>query len=208
MSLEYQNAAEEDGVSSGVDTGTERTDDASADEESAVDLPLDQVFETLKNERRRTVLRYLDAHDGTVSLGDLAEKVAAIENDKPVNQVTSRERKCAYVGLYQCHLPKMDDMDIVEYNQNRGRISVGPNAGQLERYLDYEEATERPWQLYYGAVSALGFTLVTLTALVTGAGLTAVASVASLLALAVVAVVHAMVDAESPATLRSLVDGY
>jgi hypothetical protein len=193
-------------VSSGVDTGTEQTDDADVDEESAVDLPLDQVFETLKNERRRTVLRYLDTHDGTVALGDLAEKVAAIENDKPVGRVTSRERKCAYVGLYQCHLPKMDDMDIVEFNQNRGRISVGPNAGQLERYLDWEESTERPWQLYYGAVSALGFTMVTLTALGTGAGLTAVASVASLLALAVVAVVHATVDAGSPATLRSLVD--
>ncbi|PSP49506.1 hypothetical protein BRC67_10995 [Halobacteriales archaeon QH_3_68_24] len=105
----------EDGVPSGTDTdvGTEQTTAAeSAEEETAAELPLDQVFEILKNKRRRTVLRYLKGRDGPVALGDLAEEVAAVENDTPVAQVTSRERKCAYVGLYQCHLPKMDDMPL------------------------------------------------------------------------------------------------
>jgi hypothetical protein len=197
-----------DGVSNGVDADVdaenERADGADAGEEAVVDLPLDQVFEILKNERRRTVLRYLDEHDGTVALGDLAEEVAAIENDTPVSQVTSRERKCAYVGLYQCHLPKMDDMDIVEFNQNRGLIALGPNADQLERYLDWEETSERPWPLYYGTAGAAGLTLVTLTALGTGAGAVAVASVASLLALAGVAVAHATSDGESAVALPSL----
>jgi hypothetical protein len=201
----------EDGASNGVDaevdTEIEESDGASADEESVVELPLDQVFEILKNERRRTVLRHLDDHDGTVALGTLAEEVAAIENDTPVSQVTSRERKCAYVGLYQCHLPKMDDMGIVDFNQNRGKIAVGPNVDQLERYLDWEEeSTGRAWPLYYGGVSALGLTLVTLTALGTGAGITAVASVVSLLALAGVAVAHAVTGAESAVALPSLAD--
>lgn len=197
-----------DGVSNGVDADVDAENESAdgADEDAVVDLPLDQVFEILKNERRRTVLRYLDDNEGTVALGNLAEEVAAIENAKPVSQVTSRERKCAYVGLYQCHLPKMDDMDIVEFNQNRGLIAVGPNADQVERYLEGEGTSERPWPLYYGAVSAAGLILVALTALGTGAGAVAVASVASLLALAGVAVAHATSDAESAAALSSLAD--
>jgi len=127
-----------------------------AEPEQVADLPLDHVFEILKNERRRTVLHYLQEHGGTVSLGELAEHVAAVENGTTVAQVTSNERKCVYVGLYQCHLPKMDDMDIVEFNQNRGRISLGPNAAQLYEYLEESGDIDRPWPLYYGSLTGVG----------------------------------------------------
>lgn len=130
-----------------------------AQEDASRDLPLDQIFEILKNERRRTVLHYLHEQDETVSLGELAEYVAAIENDKEVPKVTSNERKCVYVGLYQCHLPKMDNMGIVEFNQNRGRISLGPNADQLDKYLGQSGESERPWPAYYGSVAVGGFAL-------------------------------------------------
>jgi len=187
----------EDGVPSGTDTdvGTEQTTAAeSAEEEPAAELPLDQVFEILKNKRRRTVLRYLKGRDGPVALGDLAEEVAAVENDTPVAQVTSRERKCAYVGLYQCHLPKMDDMNIVEFNQDRGRIETGPNAERVEQYLDWGETDERPWPLYYGAASGAGVALVGVAALAAGPALAVAASLLSLLSVAAVAGAHALRD--------------
>ncbi|WP_135364030.1 DUF7344 domain-containing protein [Halosimplex halophilum] len=135
---------------------TESVPEEAADSEEVADLPLDHVFEILKNERRRTVLHYLQEHGGTVSLGELAEHVAAVENGTTVAQVTSNERKCVYVGLYQCHLPKMDDMDIVEFNQNRGRISLGPNAVQLYEYLEESDGADRPWPLYYGSLTGAG----------------------------------------------------
>ncbi|WP_436910139.1 DUF7344 domain-containing protein [Halosimplex marinum] len=135
---------------------TESVPEEEADSAEVADLPLDHVFEILKNERRRTVLHYLREHGGTVSLGELAEHVAAVENDTTVAQVTSNERKCVYVGLYQCHLPKMDDMDIVEFNQNRGRISLGPNAAQLYEYLEESDDVDRPWPLYYGSLAGAG----------------------------------------------------
>ena len=135
---------------------TESVPEDETDSEQVADLPLDHVFEILKDERRRTVLHYLQDHGGTVSLGELAEHVAAVENGTTVAQVTSNERKCVYVGLYQCHLPKMDDMDIVEFNQNRGRISLGPNALQLYEYLEESDAVARPWPLYYGSIAGAG----------------------------------------------------
>jgi len=101
-------------------------------------VDIDQVFEILKNQRRRHVLRYLDAVDGEVPLSELAERIAAWESDKEVGRITSQERKRVYVELYQCHLPKMDDVDAVAYNKQRGRIARGENAALFCHYLPGE----------------------------------------------------------------------
>ncbi|WP_255149590.1 DUF7344 domain-containing protein [Halorarius halobius] len=98
-------------------------------------LPLDQVFDVLKNERRRLVLRYLKRNDQPVSTSDLAEHVAAHETGKSIEQISSDERKRAYVGLYQCHLPKMDSMDVVEFNKSRGIVRLGENGSCVDPYL-------------------------------------------------------------------------
>jgi hypothetical protein len=112
-------------------------------------LPLDQVFSVLKNERRRRVLELLQDADGTVSLSDLAEEIAAMENDKEVAQITSSERKRVYVGLYQCHLPKMDSMGVVSFNKPRGLIELGENVDVFYEYLDTADESEpRPWHRY------------------------------------------------------------
>jgi len=141
--------------------GADATTDATPDEpptDGAEDLSLDLVFEILKNSRRREVLRYLKEHRERVTLSELAEHVAAIENDTTVQALSSQQRKRVYVGLYQCHLPKLDDMDVVEFNQSRGHVELGPNARQLDKYLylDAEKDDDRPWYRYYLGVSALG----------------------------------------------------
>ena len=125
--------------------------------EESEPLPLDIVFEILKNKRRRLVLRYIkDEDDPPVDLGELAEHVAALENDKSVSALTSGERKRVYVGLYQCHLPKMDDADIVDFNRNRGTIELGENADQLDEYLDNESDESTVWPRYYLSITLIG----------------------------------------------------
>ncbi|MFT4885563.1 MAG: hypothetical protein ACI8U4_003089, partial [Natronomonas sp.] len=123
-------------------------------EQPSETLPLDQVFGILKNQRRRYVLKYLYESDGAVSLSDVAERIAAWENDKEVRQITSSERKRVYVGLYQCHLPKMDAVDVISFNKPRGIIELGGNATGLYRYLDTDDETEEPpWHHYSVAIS-------------------------------------------------------
>jgi hypothetical protein len=134
-------------------------DSSSADrgEPEPEDLSLDVVFEVLKNQRRRYVLRHLKEREEIVSLGALAEHVAAQENDKSVDTITSDERKRVYVGLYQCHLPKMDDMGIVEFNRDRGRVALTDTATELDEYLNVGTEEEgRDWYRYYGALSGIG----------------------------------------------------
>jgi len=176
---------------------TEPTDDQSspADEK----LSLDYVFEILKNERRRRVLAYLREHDERVTLSDLAEHIAALENDTDVASITSSQRKRVYVGLYQCHLPKMDDMDVVDFNQNRGIIERGPNAEQLYEYLDNGSEDRTDWPKYYLATAVAGIAYSGL-ALAGAVGSAVVASIGFLVlctAMGGCAVAHTMAATET-----------
>ncbi|WP_049920216.1 DUF7344 domain-containing protein [Halobiforma nitratireducens] len=130
------------------------------DEEDDERLSKDVIFELLKNRRRREVLAYLLEAEETVTLGELAEQIAAWENDTEVNALSSDQRKRVYVALYQTHLPKMDDAGIVEYDQDRGLISLSDNADLLMMYLDTESHQQDRWDRWYGALSAIGVVLV------------------------------------------------
>ncbi|RQH00370.1 DUF7344 domain-containing protein [Natrarchaeobius oligotrophus] len=129
----------------------------SADDEG---LSKDVIFELLKNRRRREVLAYLLEAEETVTLGELAEQIAAWENDTEVNALSSDQRKRVYVALYQTHLPKMDDAGIVEYDQDRGLITLSDNADLLMMYLDTDSHQQDRWDRWYGAVSVVGVALI------------------------------------------------
>lgn len=112
---------------------------ASVQEPPERDLPLDLTFEILKNRRRRTVLEYLRNESDTVTVGELAEHIAAIENDTTVQQLNAQQRKRVYIGLYQCHLPKLDDAYVVDFNDSRGLVTLTETAEPLYDYLDTAE---------------------------------------------------------------------
>ncbi|WP_049972902.1 DUF7344 domain-containing protein [Haladaptatus cibarius] len=100
------------------------------------ELSKDKIFHILQTQRRRHALRYLKEHDGAVEMRDLAEQVAAWENDTTLQALASDERQRVYIALYQSHLPKLDNEGIIEYNQSRGIVERGPLADQFDPYLD------------------------------------------------------------------------
>ncbi len=97
----------------------------------------DDVFHLLQNGRRRSALRYImDRPDQDVyEMRDIAEQVAAWENDKPVSQISSAERQRVYIALYQSHLPKLDEKDVIDYNQNRGTVTPTEHLPDVSVYL-------------------------------------------------------------------------
>jgi hypothetical protein len=106
---------------------------------STESLSLNERFEILKNERRRHVLDSLSSVDDSVALSTLADQIAAIENDTTVEAVSSAERKRVYVALYQFHLPKMDRMGVVEYDKDRGKVSLTDNGRSLYQAHEAEQ---------------------------------------------------------------------
>jgi len=127
-----------------VTTSTSEPLPAESETDEASDAPpepsLDLIFEILKNSRRREVIKYLRERDERVSLSDLAEHVAAVENGITTAELSSSQRKRVYVGLYQCHLPKMDDAGVIDYERSRGTIELRPASSQCFVYLDVDRA--------------------------------------------------------------------
>lgn len=105
-------------------------------------LSKSEIFELLSAERRQEVLKYLDNNDGRADLGELAEHVAGLECGCDPGQLSSQQRKRAYVGLYQCHLPKMADAGVIDYDSNRGTIALNERSVRLLKYLYFEEREE------------------------------------------------------------------
>jgi hypothetical protein len=99
-------------------------------------LTKDKIFHILQTQRRRHALRYLKEHDTPVEMRDLAEQVAAWENDTTVQALASNERQRVYIALYQSHLPKLDEEGIIEYNKSRGIVERGQLADEFDPYLD------------------------------------------------------------------------
>lgn len=129
--------------------------DATPNADEGNSLSKDTIFELLKNQRRRYVLHYLSIEPGPVRLRDLAERIAAWENDKSVSTITSDERKRVYVGLYQCHLTKMDEAGVVRFDQDRGYVERADGASLLYEYLDPNRPAEDGWSVrYLGLASA------------------------------------------------------
>lgn len=162
--------------SSTAQSTTQDEQDLEVQEESVADqaevedeetLSLNVVYDILKNKRRRHVLHLLEEAEDSTTLGDLAEQIAAIENDKPRTHLNAQERKRVYVGLYQCHLPRMDDAGVIDFDGDRGTVELGEYSDQVYEHLqtaeDDEEAVE--WPKYYGlygvggAVLGTGFAL-------------------------------------------------
>lgn len=148
--------------------------DASAAGAGGVDgrtaLTKDDLFDVLQNGRRRRVLRILRGATGPVDVRDVAERVAAWENGKPVDAVASQERQRAYIALYQSHLPKLDEAGAVDYERSRGVVERLPVADQFDPFLDAEfgsavgEAATSDARLndtvrYCGAATVLGAAL-------------------------------------------------
>ncbi|ELY48960.1 DUF7344 domain-containing protein [Natronolimnohabitans innermongolicus] len=145
---------------SSIDTSLPDEIASVADEDEEQRLSKDVIFELLKNRRRREVLAYLLESDDTVTLGELAEQIAAWENDTEVSALSSDQRKRVYVALYQTHLPKMDDAGIVEYDQDRGLISLSDNADLLMMYLDTDSHQQDRWDRWYAGMSVVGAAVV------------------------------------------------
>ena len=157
-------------------------------------LSKSQVFDAAKNLRRRYALYYLKCEDEPVELGELAEQIAAWENDTTVEGVTAEQRKSVYSALYQTHLPKLEDAGVVRYDRGANVVRFTEDAADLDLYLASDRRTTVRWERLYLGAGAVAAASVTLCGLDVGpfaavSGLSLAAAIA--LAVLALGVVHA-----------------
>lgn len=173
-----------------VDDGGERKAPSDGQEGLAdATLDNDELFHLLQSERRRRTIRYLLAADAeTIVMRDVAEAVAAEENDTTVALLGSADRQRVYITLYQSHLPQLADAGVITYDQDRGEITPTPLIEAFEMHLgdrssDDVDRTKHVW-------GATGFGLGTLLtlALVPALGAVVTLGVVVLITAAVLAI--------------------
>lgn len=101
--------------------GENRAADSSLESEKTKD----EVYFALSNYRRRFVLDHLAEHERPCQLRELVEALAAWENSIDPVMTSSVQRKRAYVSLRQTHLPKLDELDLVDFDAGRGTVAIG-----------------------------------------------------------------------------------
>jgi len=79
---------------------------------------LDGFLFLLANKRRRMTIRYLREHDSV--------KLRALANVITAHDSCTATASNVYVNLYQDHAPKLDNEDVIEYDDSAKAISRGP----------------------------------------------------------------------------------
>jgi len=124
------------------------------------ELSKGDVFEVLRNQRRRYVLHYLKGDGGPVELGDLAQQVAAWEYETTTEEVTPAQRKRVYTTLQQTHLPKMDEVGILAFDSDHGVIQSTDRTHDISVYLEIVPGHEFAWRELYLSLGAISCALV------------------------------------------------
>lgn len=125
-------------------------------------LSNEDIYDILSDTRRRYALHYLKQCDEPVDVRTLAEQIAAWENDKPVADLSSQERKRVYISLYQSHLSTLDEQGIVEYDEDAGVVTLSEEFRDVDIYLEVVPEQSIPWSYYYVGLSLAGFLTVML----------------------------------------------
>ncbi len=122
------------------------------------DLAPVDIHDVLSNERRQLILRFLREAGGLLTARELSERIAEVETGEspPPRNI----RQSAYVSLHQTHLPKLDELDIVEYDQSAKTVQLNDRAKQVSVYLETVPRYGISWSEYYLGVALLGLLLV------------------------------------------------
>jgi hypothetical protein len=105
------------------------------EDERSRQLAETELYTLPSQQRRRSALRILQAESATITAIALARYVAESEYEDPSDE-TLRD---VHTTLYHGHLPKLEDADVITYDQDDGTVRRGPNFAALVDRLEPEE---------------------------------------------------------------------
>ena len=111
-------------------------------DDCAESLTTDQAFDLLGDGTRRRALAELQATDGAMSLDELAEATASRAEDVPSERVPADRWEQTAASLHHCHLPKLADAGIVEYDLAENYVEPTDEVEALEPYFEVIETEE------------------------------------------------------------------
>lgn len=97
--------------------------------------PLRRILISLQDAHRRYLLYHLQAEDGS-DLEHAARCVAAWDHECDPADVPTDLHDRIKAELYHSHLPKLADLNIVDYDERSGTIRLRDPPNKLDDFLD------------------------------------------------------------------------
>ena len=104
------------------------------------DLDDATVFDILGNERRRTCLHCLAEHETALPVSELGKQVARAVADAETDGDELYDS--VYISLCQTHLPRLDAVGLIEYEQDRKRVRQGPRFDAIRDQFEAARTVE------------------------------------------------------------------
>lgn len=124
-------------------------------ETSAGELEETQIHEVLRNDRRRLTIRCLrEAEEDRLDLGELSEQVASLETDQ--SPPPQDKRQSVYVSLQQTHLPKLADLEVVDYDTEHKSVALRDRVEEIEVYMEVVPQYGLSWGEFYFGLGLVG----------------------------------------------------
>ena len=131
-------------------TGTDHATGASAVHETEPlfeDVCGNDLFDVLGNQRRRYIICYVAVEAEPVPWRELAEQIAAWEDDTTREQVPGSKYQSVYNSLYQSHLPRLASAGLVEYDQSENLVYATDRLAEVESVVSSTDQPGRAWGL-------------------------------------------------------------
>ncbi len=114
-----------------------------------------EIHDVLRNDRRRLTLDALrDADRDGLSVRELSEEIAATETDE--RPPPRDKRQSVYVSLLQTHLPKLDELGIVAYDEDDKEVRLRDRAREVAVYTEVVPAYGLSWGEFYVGLGLVG----------------------------------------------------
>lgn len=139
-------------------------------ETQADDLPESEIHHVLSNERRRMVIEILE-EDGSIGLRELSEQIASQETGE--SPPPRDARRSVYVSLKQTHIPKLEELKIISYDEDAKEVNQEEHASDVAVYMEVVPKYGLAWSEFYFALGLLGL----LSTLAAGQGIPPFATV-------------------------------
>jgi len=124
------------------------------------DWSRDTLFEVLSNSRRRYILSRIRSADEPVELSEIAREIGAQEHGISPAELDQNAKKRVYVSLYQTHVPKLESVGLVKYDDESKTVAVTERTGEVDRVLGAVPPAYR-WYHINGAISVVSATAIT-----------------------------------------------
>ena len=110
---------------------------------------MEEAYDVLANGRRRKLLEILDSNGDSIEVSKLAGLIAAWENNSSMDEVTCREQKIVYTALTQRHLPRLERMNVVDYDKRHQTVRRTEKVNVVLQHSNPRPIPVHHWEIYY-----------------------------------------------------------